>query len=119
MANTTNGARYHPQAPLRLKRMKRDGVTYRSIADRLKVNVRYVYNALVYGVKPENEDIARALGYEKFPYYYAWGNNEKRATMKGRRCRVLMRGEMNSCLIEFENGQKEIVSRNAVRKVRR
>ena len=25
-------------------------------------------------------------------YYFAWGNNEKRVTMKGRVCRVLSRG---------------------------
>jgi hypothetical protein len=35
--------------------------------------------------------------------------------MKGRRCRVIVQGKKNSCLIEFENGQREIVSRYAVR----
>lgn len=45
---------------------------------------------------------------------YRWGNNEKRATMKGRECRVIARGEMSSIQIEFENGQREIVSRRAV-----
>lgn len=49
-------------------------------------------------------------------YVFSWGNNSKRITMKGRVCRLLARGSMNSCLIEFENGQKEIVSRNALRK---
>jgi len=50
-------------------------------------------------------------------YIYVWGNNEKRATMKGRTCRVLARGKMNSCLIQFiDNAQKEIVSKYAVRK---
>lgn len=51
-----------------------------------------------------------------YPYYFVWGNNEKRATMKGRRCAVVCRGAKNSCMIEFENGQQEIVSRNAIRK---
>ena len=52
-------------------------------------------------------------------YKYCWGNNEKRATMKGRTCRVLSRGKKNSCSIEFiDNGQKEIVSRNALRKTK-
>jgi hypothetical protein len=47
---------------------------------------------------------------------YVWGNNAKRATMKGRACRVIARGRMNSCLIEFsDNGQREIVSRYSVR----
>ncbi len=50
-------------------------------------------------------------------YVYAWGNNSKRATMKGRKCRVLWRGGMNSAHIEFlDNGQKEVISRNALRK---
>ena len=36
--------------------------------------------------------------------------------MKNRTCIVLARGKMNSCLVEFENGQKEIISRNALKK---
>ena len=52
-------------------------------------------------------------------YKFCWGNNEKRLAMKGRFCRVLARGRMNSCLIEFvDNGQREVVSRNAVRRVK-
>jgi len=51
-------------------------------------------------------------------YIYRWGNNPKRLTMKGRICKVLCRGKMNSCLIEFtDNGQKEVISRNALKKV--
>ncbi|KKN74463.1 hypothetical protein LCGC14_0390830 [marine sediment metagenome] len=51
-------------------------------------------------------------------YIYCWGNNEKREAMKGRTCRVLSRGKKNSCAVEFiDNGQTEIVSRNALRKV--
>lgn len=49
-------------------------------------------------------------------YVYRWGNNAKRATMKGRKCKVICRGAMNSCLIEFGDGQRETVSRNALRK---
>ena len=50
-------------------------------------------------------------------YKYSWGNNEKRQTMKNRICRVLFRGKMNSCLIEFiDNQQREVTSRNALRK---
>lgn len=55
----------------------------------------------------------------KFPYYYAWKNNEKRETLYRRRCRVLVRSCANSALVEFEDGQKEIISRNALRKRRR
>ena len=46
---------------------------------------------------------------------YHWGNNPKRATLKGRKCRILARGKMGSILIEFENGQREIVSWRAVK----
>ncbi|MHC4501555.1 MAG: tudor domain-containing protein [Planctomycetota bacterium] len=50
-------------------------------------------------------------------YKYRWGNNAKRAKMKGRICRVLARGRMNSCRIQFvDNGEESIVSRNALRK---
>lgn len=52
-----------------------------------------------------------------FEYYYAWKNNEKRQTLYKRACRVVARGGMNSCLIEFENGQREVVSRNAVKRL--
>jgi hypothetical protein len=50
-------------------------------------------------------------------YRYCWRNNLKRETLYGRRCRVIVRGRANSALVEFEDGQREIVSRNAIRKV--
>jgi hypothetical protein len=50
-------------------------------------------------------------------YRYVWGNNPKRATLKGRQCRLLARGTLNSALVEFtDTGQREIISRNALRK---
>lgn len=50
-------------------------------------------------------------------YRYAWRNNRKRETLFGRLCRVVARGKMNSALVEFtDNGQREVVSRNALRK---
>lgn len=49
-------------------------------------------------------------------YIYQWGNNPKRAKMKGRTCKVLWRGKMNSCAVEFiDDNQREIVSRNSLR----
>lgn len=51
-------------------------------------------------------------------HYYAWKNNAKRVTLYLRRCRVVARGSMNSVLIEFENGQREVVSRNAIRRLK-
>lgn len=50
-------------------------------------------------------------------YRYCWRNNSKRLTLYGRLCRVIYRGRPNSALVEFENGQKEVISRNALRKV--
>ena len=50
-------------------------------------------------------------------YVYAWGNNEKRVTLKGRKCEVLHRLSRNSVHVRFENGQEEIISRNAIRRL--
>lgn len=47
-------------------------------------------------------------------YQYRWGNNPKRAKMKGRMCRKVATGKMRSVLIEFENGQREITSQRAI-----
>ena len=49
---------------------------------------------------------------------FAWKNNEKRRTLYGRACRIVACGALGSILIEFENGQREIVSRRAVRAMR-
>jgi len=54
-------------------------------------------------------------GDPEMTYVFSWGNNPKRKELKGRRCVVLAAGAKNSRLIEFENGQKEIVSRRALR----
>ena len=52
-------------------------------------------------------------------YRYAWGNNSKRAQMKGRECVIIASMKMCSVLIEFvDNGQREITSRRALRKVK-
>jgi hypothetical protein len=51
-------------------------------------------------------------------YVYAWGNNPKRATLKGRKCRLVASGTFNSCLVEFvDNGQREVVSRRALQRM--
>jgi len=36
----------------------------------------------------------------------------------GHRCRVIARGKLNSAQIEFEDGTRHIVSRNAIRKAK-
>jgi hypothetical protein len=52
----------------------------------------------------------------EYKYIYSWRNNSKRETMFGRFCRVVSRSAKNSALIEFaDNGQREVVSRNALR----
>lgn len=50
-------------------------------------------------------------------YRYVWRNNSKRATLCGRCCRVVKRLSMNSAIVEFEDGQQEIISRSALRRV--
>lgn len=53
-------------------------------------------------------------------YIYGWRNNSKRATLYGRECVVRVRLPMNSALVEFiDNGQREVISRNALRKTRK
>ena len=50
-------------------------------------------------------------------FIFTWGNNEKRKTLKGRRCNVLAYGKKNSILVRFtDNDQCEVVSRNSIRK---
>ena len=48
---------------------------------------------------------------------FIWGNNEKRATLKGRFCRIKATGAKGSVVVEFENGQRECISRRAIRKI--
>ena len=49
-------------------------------------------------------------------HVYAWGNNAKRQMLKGRPCRIVARGTMRSVLVEFNDGQREVVSIRALRK---
>jgi len=37
---------------------------------------------------------------------------------KGQRCRVLVRGKMNSCLVEFDDKYRVVTSRNGLRRAR-
>lgn len=45
-----------------------------------------------------------------------WGGAEK--NRKGMRCRVLVRGAKNTIMVEMEDGEIVVTSRNAVRKMR-
>lgn len=56
-----------------------------------------------------------------FPHRYAWKPRfvipgYPVLNRKGEACRVLARGRMNSALVEFEDGEQYIVSRNALRR---
>jgi hypothetical protein len=51
-------------------------------------------------------------------YVYKWKNNEKRSQMFDRICIVVARGKQNSAMVRFlDNGQEEIISRNALRRL--
>jgi hypothetical protein len=50
-----------------------------------------------------------------YPVRYTWRNNEKQVTLTGRRCRVARLMSGNCAIVEFENGQIEVVRRNALR----
>ncbi len=57
-------------------------------------------------------------------YQYRWGNNSSetgrnRLQWKGRKCRVLVRGTLNSCMVEFvDTKERVVISRNALRKAK-
>jgi hypothetical protein len=49
---------------------------------------------------------------------YIWRVKTRHPDRKGSLCRVLVRGKLNSCLVEFvSDGLKIVTSRNYVRKV--
>lgn len=49
-----------------------------------------------------------------FDHFYRW--KKYKSPFAGKRCRVLARGKLNSVLVEFEGGEKAVVSRYAIRK---
>jgi hypothetical protein len=60
----------------------------------------------------------RNLG--NYPYVFNWHRLAWTGIdRKGHRCRILCRGTMNSCLLEFLDGFRVVTSRNALRKVNR
>lgn len=49
---------------------------------------------------------------------YIWRVKARLPDRKGTLCRVLVRGKLNSCLVEFvSDGYRAVTSRNYVRKV--
>jgi hypothetical protein len=49
-------------------------------------------------------------------YPYVWRVRTRLADRFGAPCRVLIRGAMNSALVEFADGYRVVTSRNYVRK---
>lgn len=49
-------------------------------------------------------------------YDHIWYWRSRLPERKGQRCRVLVRGQMNSVLVEFEDGTTVVTSRYAVRR---
>ena len=66
------------------------------------------------GLLPGFEPVGRPTGPPA--YVFGWGNNPRRAELKGRRCRILARGARGSVLVAFEGGAVEVVSRRALRR---
>jgi hypothetical protein len=52
---------------------------------------------------------------QDFQYIYQWNRQDR----KGQPCRVLERGKMNSCLVEFPDGYRMVTSRLAISLVSR
>ena len=55
-------------------------------------------------------------------YRYCWGPRFRVPGLpvldrKGALCRVVARGAMNSALVEFQDGEIAVISRNALRRV--
>jgi hypothetical protein len=51
-------------------------------------------------------------------YVYLWGNNPRRAQLRGRQCRILARGRMNTVLIELvDTGERVTTSSRALRRI--
>jgi hypothetical protein len=52
--------------------------------------------------------------HDEYPYIWFW--KRRLPERKGQPCKVLVRGRMNSILVEFPDGFKVVTSRHAVRK---
>lgn len=53
----------------------------------------------------------------KYEYVFHWRNTEERKRLFGRRCRIVTMGkQLKTVLIEFEDGEKIVVSQRALRR---
>lgn len=53
---------------------------------------------------------------ETYPYVYRWENNPTDAKFKGKICRLVCRGALNTVMLEFEDGTRVATSGDAIRK---
>ena len=53
-----------------------------------------------------------------YNYKYNWKNNEKCKTLFNRLCRIVTKGNKNTVLIEFNNLDREITSKYAIRRMK-
>jgi hypothetical protein len=51
-------------------------------------------------------------------FIYYWRVRARLPGRYGLPCRVLCRGLLNSCLVEFEDGERYVTSRNYVRRLK-
>lgn len=54
----------------------------------------------------------------RWTHVYAWGNNEVRARLKGRRCRLIATGARQTALVEIEGAGLVSTSLRALRRIR-
>jgi hypothetical protein len=59
-----------------------------------------------------SSEIADCTSQAAMTYIYRWDRQGR----KGQRCKVLARGTMNSCCVEFEDGYTMVTSRNALKR---
>ncbi len=51
------------------------------------------------------------------PATHVWRIKTRLPERKGQRCRIVARGRLNSCLVEFDDGTRVVTSRWSVRKI--
>ena len=90
------------------RRIKAQEAHYRPILEKIFAEH---FLKLVKSIIKENKNT-------RVQYTYRWKNNPKRLELYGKPCRILARGRMNSALVEFAAGNKEVVSRNALRRIK-
>src|SRR3990167_4988960 len=59
--------KFHPNAPMKLKRLWKIFSTYHAISKYLDVNISYIYNALIKGKLPTNQNVRIKFGLPRKP----------------------------------------------------